>query len=924
MIFLKIKNLLKHAGRLFIWVYSVQFWLILLLIGQLLFFIFGTLAFNFPVPEVFQRVLVEDLQKRGLKYQAKEQQMSLSGKLTLLDVELFDSVSSSLIAKARRIDGRISFWRYLRGYLPIKALRIENAQVSTLPMAFNSNDTKDNINHIYLDILLNKHEVVVKHFHCSFLGTLFFMQGTSSYDTVFNSALTGKMNKQKSLSPFEGFSNLMMQYRPFLDSLKGATVYGQFFCKQGEPFELSVEALGPSLKIENLGYSKNWIAKTRIDISDEPKFIDPIWLELFDYESTRYQIKGSYLEGELIFKETVFESKSLENVFNYIENFEAYSSSIEWGSCLYDYISLNFKPLDEKNYQGKFIVYQGDNWLEADFVGDIKTRSGTLDLDVYWLPQSICMTPHFDNLIKLYADKVKFLKTPRWQASLLISDGLNFKDASIFLNAGPMDIYGVSIDAIDAKIQVSPGGLVLENAYVSKDHQLSIVSFKNDFNTNTFKALVRGFIYPLDLSSWMPDWWTEVFDDFNFKQYPLYGDLEIKGSWTDINEIFVYGFTKGRNFSYKGFNLEYAFSKIWCINLFVTLSDLFIIDPQEHKGTFDMQLVFRDESDDPYYTVFKGRCNLPADALNVLPGTEELTGVFDFNEPPDTSIEAYLYDTSLPISSKNVIFIKSKTSDPFTAYGYPFDYLDVIAMYTKEQLDVTSLEFGFAHGVGRGQASLHFNNQNISNADELSFDVSLKGAHRFAVQNAIPYLRGVQALIDEHSQKQQETPWNPIGEHGGLLDVNISAAGIYGDWLSFNGSADCHLYDSELGKIRLFGALSLILDPLFLGLGTLSLNDLNAHININHNMLQFSDVLITGPSARINMTGNLDLVADVVDFKVEVDPFGNLNVPVVSQILWITKPVTSALKLNLRGTIEQPAWEFRHTPWPSSNKPKSN
>lgn len=184
----------------------------------------------------------------------------------------------------------------------------------------------------------------------------------------------------------------------------------------------------------------------------------------------------------------------------------------------------------------------------------------------------------------------------------------------------------------------------------------------------------------------------------------------------------------------------------------------------------------------------------------------------------------------------------------------------------------------------------------------LSFNTKLSKAQ---LDSSIQFLKSFSHQSTSPSQDKQK---------GGFVDLSLSARGNLGNLSSFTGSGSCAISESNLGNIYLFGILSRILDLTPLPLGTLHLTDASSNFEIKKDNIDFPDLHVYGPTALIQGNGRFSISTQALDFSFELSPLGGINIPIVSQAFAllnpILNPISKSFKIKLRGTIQNPDWNF--------------
>jgi len=113
------------------------------------------------------------------------------------------------------------------------------------------------------------------------------------------------------------------------------------------------------------------------------------------------------------------------------------------------------------------------------------------------------------------------------------------------------------------------------------------------------------------------------------------------------------------------------------------------------------------------------------------------------------------------------------------------------------------------------------------------------------------------------------------------------------------------LDDSELRKVRLLGGVSSLLEALGVGATTYELTQAKGSFGCLDGRAYFPDMAITGPQARLDLVGELDLKAATLDFE------GDFSLPRKQgfdpiDIINLNRALVSLAKIKLTGPLAKP------------------
>ncbi len=161
------------------------------------------------------------------------------------------------------------------------------------------------------------------------------------------------------------------------------------------------------------------------------------------------------------------------------------------------------------------------------------------------------------------------------------------------------------------------------------------------------------------------------------------------------------------------------------------------------------------------------------------------------------------------------------------------------------------------------------------------------------------------AQIGRMVAAMDEVPPSPGSAGRGRLDLGFSGEVDVSDLRSLQGRGTYLLADPELKKVRLLGGVSGLLEILGVDATTYELNQARGAFGCTGGRAYFPDMAITGPKARLDLTGEMDLRANTVHFegdfsiprKPGLNPFDIIN---------LNRALVSLTKIKIVGPISKP------------------
>ena len=88
----------------------------------------------------------------------------------------------------------------------------------------------------------------------------------------------------------------------------------------------------------------------------------------------------------------------------------------------------------------------------------------------------------------------------------------------------------------------------------------------------------------------------------------------------------------------------------------------------------------------------------------------------------------------------------------------------------------------------------------------------------------------------------------------------------------------------------------------------LSFNRLNAPFLLDHDRILFDQATLSGPLSTFDAKGEVNWVNSDVDLLADLKLAGNLNIPVLKQLVNLADPLSRLSTLKIKGDWENPEW----------------
>lgn len=163
-----------------------------------------------------------------------------------------------------------------------------------------------------------------------------------------------------------------------------------------------------------------------------------------------------------------------------------------------------------------------------------------------------------------------------------------------------------------------------------------------------------------------------------------------------------------------------------------------------------------------------------------------------------------------------------------------------------------------------------------------------------------------QLLSELSGTKPKESPTPAAKPTGaGKLDLDFAGELDLEKPRLLKGLGRYSLHDPELKKVRLLGDISKVLEALGVGATTYELSQAAGTFGCLGGRAYFPDLAVTGPQARLDLVGEIDLQTSTLDFE------GDFSLPRKAgfnpiELLNLNRALVGLTKIKLKGPISKP------------------
>ena len=436
-------------------------------------------------------------------------------------------------------------------------------------------------------------------------------------------------------------------------------------------------------------------------------------------------------------------------------------------------------------------------------------------------------------------------------------------------------------------------------------------TYSQSWHPHNFRFLLKGECFPTDINNWLGKWWKSIWDDFVFTDETPHGDFSISGNWQKPNESTITsGTVKTGSFSFRGLSIDDSNLMIYADGNITQIK----ASADHDKGHLDGNLTIPrnlGSADNPLSFQLKG--DFPLNEGRKVFGQEVEEILSDFNSSvASCEADGNLYlskDNSSGESNKTHYKINVFTDANASLWNIPVSRINGKLTHHNSTTWGQDITIGIAEGMGR----LEFEAKNGPNDDILDFNFTLNNAKPTALAVALSNFSGLDSS-DRNFIKQTKEDSEDSSER---IDFSIQARGQPDKPLGFNGSGNITLSGKTLRHIPLLGGIAKVLETIVsipILSDSFSFNKLEVPFQLGNDKMSSDKIFLTGPLAKLEFKGHLNLITREVDFTSNVKLIDNLKIPLLSPILDSAARIPLAPKLGLitiSGNWKDPKIEYK-------------
>ncbi|HNX05340.1 MAG TPA: AsmA-like C-terminal region-containing protein, partial [Opitutales bacterium] len=489
-----------------------------------------------------------------------------------------------------------------------------------------------------------------------------------------------------------------------------------------------------------------------------------------------------------------------------------------------------------------------------------------------------------------------FAREPyRVEFSADVPEGVTGWTARFRLHGWDMDGRGMPVDWAIVSGFVNAESLFCDDVQLYTRGSWAKGTFRQDLSNLDWRMDLRGHIYPPEIGPALGRWWNPLWNEFTFDGQRVDADLTISGNWHDRHYANIKGSVAMHHLLYNGVRINEGRLNLYTGNGFVSLRDL---HAESDSGNLDGEISWILKPDDLFDVALRLKSGMPVADLDKAFGSTMSSEVKEWTlaTPPSVSLLGNISRLG-PAQWTRTIYADAGAGAG-SWRSIPFHSLRAQIWSGGGSTVIRVPEAVLLGGTMRADIVI----SGTGGDSRISMKIALSETE------FTPTLAALQSLGGSKGDSQ-------LQDRAGLARLDLVGSALIRDIPgTLDASGSFLVHDAELGKIKVFGALSTLLSGVGLNYGTFSLDAVRGSFRIGGGVAQLRDTQITGPAIRVDAKGSVKLADSGLDFDVKVFLLSNDKPSVMNLIGVILSPFGYILELSLKGSFDDPAWRFKLDP----------
>jgi hypothetical protein len=520
--------------------------------------------------------------------------------------------------------------------------------------------------------------------------------------------------------------------------------------------------------------------------------------------------------------------------------------------------------------------------------GDIQAQGSIRTRPDLWL--GLASIPA-ENLNKRFFSKEPYLL----EFSAELPRGFAGWKASFRLLGWDIDARGMPVEWMRLRGTVDAEKLDCQSVELYSGGSTAIGTFHQDLKSLAWRIDVKGRIFPPEIAGPMGRWWLTIWPDFTFGKNRVDADLSLSGNWHNRHYANIIGTVSMRNLLYAGVPIGEGDLWLHAGEGFVELYDLSARVPSGVlKGSIAWLLRDGEGTD----VIFRLDSTLAPADLDKAFGSPMATILpeWTFAKPPSASISGNLKKLAPGVWKREIY--ADCVSGPGSWRGIAFHSLKAGIWSRPEGTFIEIPEAVMLGGVMKGTVAI------LGTGSEQKLDLAL----HLEDTELTPTLAAIRRFGGKEASQEE-------AGRAGLVRLDFAGKADLKDITnSMLASGSLDVRSAELGRIKVFGALSTLLSSVGFNYGTFSLDSMKSRFRMDNAIVRLRETEIGGPAVRVAAKGDIRLVDSGLNFEVKVFVLSGQKAGFMNIFGALLSPFGYILELTLKGTLEEPVWRFRIDP----------
>lgn len=457
-------------------------------------------------------------------------------------------------------------------------------------------------------------------------------------------------------------------------------------------------------------------------------------------------------------------------------------------------------------------------------------------------------------------------------------------------------------------------GMSMENAYVKGRYGNGILdcssvmiqsggswaggTFWQDIRTLDWRMCLKGSVFPPELGPVLGRrWWDPIWESFVFDGPRVVADLDLSGNWNERHYANIVGFVGMERVLYNGVRVEKGSLDLRTGKGYVDIANLNAVsDDGSLKGELAWLL---HQPEEHMEVTFRLDSNLSVVSLDKAFGSvmsEEIPD-WSFTKTPNILITGNLHKLA-PGKWQDLVHAEAHAENG-SWRGIHFDVLDA-EIWNDNNGTVIRLPDVSTLG-GKLSGVIHHNRGGEEKT--LVLDLVLSETDFSPTLAALQSLGGKEEGEETAQARHGKVNMTYRG-HALLQDVPGTIEGV--------GKFTIH--NADLARIKVFGALSGLMDSIGSGYGSFTIDSISSDFTTKNGFARLRHTSLSGPAARIEAKGRIGMVDKSLNFDAKVFLLSTDKASIMNLFGTILAPFGYIMELNLKGTFDDPTWRFKIDP----------